>query len=78
MSLNKIHTKKEKAILRDLQRSVEFVNNHKRGKVKTDEITNGLSSKQRLELKTLAMEGKRKNTQSLQDFKDTTKKWRIR
>jgi Ethanolamine utilization protein EutJ (predicted chaperonin) len=34
----KTHSKKEKAILHDLQEAVEFVNKHKKGKVKAKSL----------------------------------------
>ena len=34
----KLHSKKEKAVLKDLEESVEFVNKHKKGKVKAKSL----------------------------------------
>jgi len=34
----KLHNKKEKVILKDLEKSVEFVNKHKKGKVKAKSL----------------------------------------
>ena len=48
------------------------------GKVKDTDITDNLSEEQLHELKTLAEEDEKKDTQSLEDFKKATDKWRTK
>ena len=48
------------------------------GKVKDADITDNLSEEQLHELKTLAEEDEKKDTQSLEDFKKATDKWRTK
>lgn len=48
------------------------------GKVKHTDITDDLSKEQLQELKTLAEEDEKKDTQSLDEFKKATDKWRTK
>lgn len=48
------------------------------GKIKDTDITNDLSEEQLYELKALAEEDENKDTDTLEDFKNATDRWRIK